>query len=154
MNCPRQPTTSLRAEARALVTSCPGWNSRVAQRRITHVLDRDLEPLGLSAAQVGLLAMIATEADDRLGALALRAGLDPSTLSRNLRVLETLGLVEIASIEKDQRRRAVWLTELGVRRLAAALPVWRQAQARLARRLPGDPASSLARATEVLIEAE
>jgi len=143
---------SLRAEARALVESCPGWNSRVAQRRITHVLDRELEPLGLSAAQLGLLAKIATDAADRLGALAQRTGLDPSTLSRNLRVLETLGLVEIATVERDQRRRAVWLTEQGVRRLAVALPVWRQAQARLGRRLPGDLASRFARATVVLTD--
>jgi MarR family len=50
-------------------------------------------------------------ADDTIGALAERVGLDQSTLSRNLRGLEQDGLVEIAIVENELRRRAVWLTE-------------------------------------------
>ena len=51
---------------------------------------------GLSITQFGLMAQIAAAPDDTLGALAERTGLDQSTLSRNLRALETAGLVEIA----------------------------------------------------------
>ena len=43
-------------------------------------------------------------------------GLDPSTLSRNLQVLEREGLVEMAADAANSRRRAVWLTEEGARR--------------------------------------
>ncbi len=46
--------------------------------------------------------------------------------------LEADGLVEIVTAEKDLRRRAVWLTEKGARRLEAALPVWREGQRELA----------------------
>jgi len=74
---------------------------------------------------------IAAARDDTIGALAERSGLDQSTLSRNLRSLERAGLVEIAIVEKDLRRRAVWLTEKGGRRLEAAIPVWRRAHAAL-----------------------
>lgn len=149
MSEPRQPKT-LRTDARAMVEACTGLNSRLAARRITAFLDREMAELGLSAAQVGLMAQIAVIADDTLGALARRAGLEQSTLSRNLRTLEAAGLVEIAVVEGDLRRRAVWLTETGARRLEAALPVWRRAHERLAAVVPPDLARRLAEAAEAL----
>ena len=76
-------------------------------------LDRELSDTGLSAAQIGLMAQIAAAEDDTLGALARRSGLEQSTLSRNLRTLESVGLIEIAVVETDLRCRAVWLTEAG-----------------------------------------
>jgi len=130
----RQPKT-LRADARAMVAGCAGWNSRIAARRITQFLDRALAATGLGVAQLGLMAEIAALDDDTLAALAGRTGLDQSTLSRNLRTLEKAGLVEIAAVESDLRRRAVWLTETGARRLEAAVPLWRRAQAELAEHL-------------------
>ncbi len=49
---------------------------------------------GLTLAQFGLLASIAAASNDTIGDLARRTGLDQSTLSRNLRLLEDAGLVE------------------------------------------------------------
>lgn len=142
---PRTPAPkTLRTDAAALVASCAGWNSRLAARRITQFLDRELAPCGLTTAQIGLLAQIAGAADDTLGALARRTGLDQSTLSRNLRTLEGEGLIKITAVESDLRRRAVWLTEAGARRLEAAIPVWQQAHAKLAERLSPDLARRLA----------
>ena len=135
MTIPKQPRKTLRTDARTLVESCAGCNSRLAARRITQFLDRELADLDLSVAQLGLMAQIAVIADDTLGALAVRTGLEQSTLSRNLRTLEGEGLVEIAVVETDQRRRTVWLTEAGARRLEAAIPIWRRAHAALAKRL-------------------
>ena len=151
MSSPRQPRKTLRTDAGALVEACAGWNSRLAARRITQFLDREMTGLGLTAAQLGLLAQIAALSDDTLGALAERAGLEQSTLSRNLRTLEGEGLIEIAAVETDLRRRAVWLTETGARRLQAAIPVWRRAHARLAKRLSPDLARRLADETAALI---
>lgn len=147
MRTPRQPRKTLRTEARALVEHCAGWNSRLAARRITQFLDREI---GQSVAQIGLMAQIAVASDDTLSALAERSGLDQSTLSRNLRKLENDGLVEIAIVETDLRRRTVWLTEAGARRLEAAIPLWRKAQIALAKRLSPDLARRLADATETL----
>ena len=107
---------------------------------------------GLSLAQFGLMAQIAAAPDDTLGALAERTGLEQSTLSRNLRGLEAAGLVEIAIAEEDQRRRAVWLTEQGARRLQAAIPVWRDAHGALAKKLDPRLALRLGAATEELVE--
>jgi len=149
MSEPRQPKT-LRTDARAMVEACAGWNSRLAARRITAFLDREMAELGLSAAQIGLMAQVAVIADDTLGALARRTGLEQSTLSRNLRTLEAAGLVEIAVVKGDLRRRAVWLTETGARRLEAALPVWRRAHERLAVLVSPDLARRLAEEAEAL----
>ena len=150
MKTSRQPQKTLRRDALALVETCAGWNSRLAARRITQFLDREMTGLGLGVAQLGLMAQIAVISDDTLGALALRTGLDQSTLSRNLRMLERDGLIEIAVVESDLRRRAVWLTETGARRLEAAIPIWRKAHARLARRLSPELARNLADGAEAL----
>jgi DNA-binding MarR family transcriptional regulator len=150
MRTPKQPRKSLRTEARALVETCAGWNSRLAARRITLFLDRELAGLGLTVAQLGLMAQIAVMSDDTLGALANRAGLEQSTLSRNLRTLEADGLIESAIVEADLRRRAVWLTEAGARRLEAAIPIWRRANTRLAACVPPMLARQLADATNAL----
>jgi len=137
----------LRSDARALVETCPGALSRLAARRISQFLDRELAPTGISSAQLALMAQIAAAEDDTLGALAERTGLEQSSLSRNLRTLENAGLVEIAAVESDLRRRAAWLTETGARRLEAAIPLWRRAQAKLAREVSSALLQRLARAT-------
>ena len=101
-------------------------------------------------AQLGLMAEIAVMSDDTLGALANHTGLEQSTLSRNLRTLEAQGLVEIAIVETDLRRRAVWLTEAGARRLEAAIPIWRRAHARLSKCVSPELVRQLADSTQQL----
>lgn len=119
-------------DARAAVHACAGMNIRLAARRITRFLDARMLGTDLSIAQFGLMAHIAAARDDTIGALAERSGLEQSTLSRNLHSLERAGLIEVTIVENDLRRRAVWLTEKGARRLEAAIPVWRRAQRALA----------------------
>ena len=53
-------------------------------------------------------------------------------------------------IETDLRRRTVWLTETGARRLERAIPVWRKAQTRLAERVSPAVARRLAEESEQL----
>ena len=135
---------TLRADAQAALEVCAGWNVRLAARRITQFLEERMEGSGLSFAQFGLMAEIAAAADDTITALAERMGLDQSTLSRTLRTLEGDGLVEIAMVESDQRKRMVWLTEKGARRLEAALASWRLAHAELDKILSTDLVRRLA----------
>jgi DNA-binding MarR family transcriptional regulator len=138
------------ADAREMIDACSGLDIRLAARRVTRFLEARLAESGLSLAQLGLMAHIAAAYDDTIGALAQRTGLDQSTLSRNLHALERAGLVEIAVIERDLRRRAVWLTERGARSLEATLPVWRSAQKALARLIETPAIRTIARATAVL----
>jgi DNA-binding MarR family transcriptional regulator len=124
---PRKQGKRLVTEARAAVESCAGLNSRLAARLISRFLEARMAETGLSLAQFGLMAHIAATENDTVNGLVARTGLDQTTLSRNLHALERIGLVEIATVEKDLRRRAVWLTEKGARTLEAALPAWRRA---------------------------
>src|SRR5271168_2096470 len=151
MNHARHPKKTLRTDAIALVEICAGGNSRLAARRITQFFDRELAESGLTVAQLGLMAQIAAASDDTLSGLARRMGLEQSTLSRNLRTLERDGVVEIAGVEDDLRRRMVWLTDAGARRLEAAIPIWRDAHAKLAKLLPPELARRLADGTEALV---
>jgi DNA-binding MarR family transcriptional regulator len=148
---PQVPRKTLVRDAQAAISACAGWASRLAARRITNFLEERMHGSGLSLAQFGLMGQIAAAPDDTLGALAERTGLDQSTLSRNLRGLEAAGFVEIAIAADDQRRRAVWLTEQGARRLEAAIPVWRNAHAALADRFDPRLALRLGAASEELV---
>jgi DNA-binding MarR family transcriptional regulator len=118
---------TLTTDARQVIDVCAGINLSLAARRITRFFDTWLAEANLSIAQFALMAHVAAAPENTIGALAERSGLDQSTLSRNLRALAQEDLVEIALVEKDLRRRAVWLTERGARRLEAAIPVWRRA---------------------------
>jgi DNA-binding MarR family transcriptional regulator len=133
---PQAAQKTLVRDAQAAVAVCAGWASRLAARRITNFLEEHMRGAELTLAQFGLMAQIAAAPDDTLGALALRTGLDQSTLSRNLRGLEAAGFVEIAISENDQRRRAI--------------PVWRDAHAALAKRVDPHLALRLGAATERL----
>ena len=153
MPAPKQPLgKTLVADAHAAVDACAGWNARLAARRITSFLNRRMQDSGLTLAQFGLMAQIAAARDNALSELAQRTGLDQSTLSRNLQVLEGAGLVETATTDTDARRRAVWLTEKGARSLETGLAEWKRAHGELAKRLDPEAARRLALAAEALEE--
>lgn len=144
------PRKTLVADARLAAECCVGLNARLAARRITRFLDTRLAGTGVSLAQFGLLVHIASAQDDTIGSLAERSGLDQSTLSRNLRPLETAGLIEIAIVERDLRRRAVWLTEQGARRLEHAMSVWSDAHKVLSADINPEQLRRIAVKTEAL----
>jgi DNA-binding MarR family transcriptional regulator len=157
MPTPNQPLhKALVAEARAAVDACAGWNARLAARRITGFLNRRMQDSSLNSSlslvQFGLMAQIASASNGALSELAQRTGLDQSTLSRNLQVLEAAGLVEIAAGDRDARRRAVWLTQKGAQSLEAGLADWKRAHGELAKRLDPEAARRLAIAAEALEE--
>jgi len=127
----RDARKKLVTDAREVIDTCAGVNVRLAARQISRFLEDRMRATDLSLAQFGLMTHIAAATDDTISALAERTGLEQSTLSRNLRALERRGLVEIAIVEQDLRRRLVWLTESGARRLESAMPVWKAAHAEL-----------------------
>ncbi len=135
MTARKQASRTLRPDAAKALAADLGWHSRQAARLVSAELDRGLAAADLSSAQFGLLCLVASAPDDTLGALAQRAGLNQSTMSRNLDMLARSGLVEIAMVEKDRRRRAIWLTEAGALRLQQAIPLWRVSHRALEKKL-------------------
>lgn len=152
MTSPRQrrrPAT-LRADALAAADGCVAETLRAAAREATRVVDDALAPTGLTGTQFVLMCRIASADDDRIAALARRSGLDASTLSRALDALARRGLVEIAVVGSDRRRRLAWPTEAGLRALVDALPRWRAAQATLGDALDARTLRAVARTTAAL----
>ena len=143
-------SSRVRRQLEAVIQECACWQSRALARRVTAFYDARLKPHGFSIAQLGLMAFVGAADDDSLGTLADRAGLDPSTLTRNLQGLEREGLVEITTQKGDLRRRSVWLTEAGLQRLLEAMKAWRAAQDEIAALIPLESLAVAAAASEDL----
>jgi DNA-binding MarR family transcriptional regulator len=103
---------------------------RLAARKISARYDAALRPVGISVAQFALLWKIRRAGQPSLTEIGRIAGLDRSTIGRNVRVLEKAGLVSVTA-GKDQREATVRLSERGTSLLADAEPLWSKAQAEI-----------------------
>lgn len=107
--------------------ACLCTNARRAALALTAAYDEALAPHGLKVTQFSLLRAVARHGRPNLTALAAATGLDRSTLGRNLRVLEGLGLVRLVPGD-DQRDRVVALSGRGAARLRRAGRTWARLQ--------------------------
>ena len=117
-----------------IVEKCACHKVRMAARAVTRAYDDALRPVGLRATQLAVLVAIAIEGAMSITALAKFMIMDRSTLTRNLRPLEEEGLVAVG-LEGWRRSRTLEVTEKGRSRLSEALPLWKQAQETLRRKL-------------------
>jgi DNA-binding MarR family transcriptional regulator len=115
---------------------------RVVARKTTALYDAALAPCGVNLAQYSLMRRIERAGAPSLTELASLAELDRSTVGRNVRVLQKLALVRIASAE-DQREAAVTLTPVGVETLRRATPFWNEAQRKIETTLGAERAQTL-----------
>lgn len=96
---------------------------RKASRRVSSRYDEALAPLGVNIAQFSLLRHIRRMAPVSLTDLAARVELDRSTVGRNAKVLERMGLVATAPGE-DHREAMLTVTEAGGVVLRDGAPLW------------------------------
>lgn len=116
---------------------CACFNVRKAARAVTRFYDEALAPSGLKATQLTVLGAISISGSATMSALADMLSLDKTTLTRNIKLLEKAGLILAASGD-DRRERIVSLSEAGDTALQRALPLWREAQRRLAEHVGHD----------------
>jgi DNA-binding MarR family transcriptional regulator len=123
------------------VAGCTCLKLRRAARQATQVFDDRLQRVGLTIGQFGVMAQVYGNSLSRppltMKELSNAVGMDPTTLNRTLKPLETSGLVSTAPDPRDRRARCVQLTTAGRERLAQAMPLWRAAGEGL-RRTVGD----------------
>ena len=112
----------------AMRATCACNHLRRAARAVTQRYERDLAPSGLKATQLPILVALAGGGAIPLTPLAEALGLERTTLTRNLRVLEERGLVMIVADPADARLRLATLTDAGADVLSDALARWRQTQ--------------------------
>jgi DNA-binding MarR family transcriptional regulator len=116
---------------------CTAARVRKVARLVSQLYDHHLEPCGLTVTQFGVLGQIRVDDGVGLGTLAQRMVMDPTTLTRALRPLETRGLVQLAPDPNDRRHKQLHLTGEGRAAWEAAHPLWQAAQTEVRRRLGG-----------------
>jgi DNA-binding MarR family transcriptional regulator len=118
----------------AVGATCACFAIRRASRAVTQLYDEVLQPSRLRVTQFTVLVALSLAGPVPITRLGDRLVMDRTTLTRNLRPLQKQGWIATAPGE-DGRVRVVTLTTQGERALAKALPLWRQAQARIVGRL-------------------
>jgi DNA-binding MarR family transcriptional regulator len=103
--------------------------SRRAARTITRAFDRQLRPHGIRVTQFTLLTNLELRGPTALGELAEILGMERTTLTRNLALLETERWIDIRADSDDARSRIIAIAPKGRAMVARALPAWRKAQA-------------------------
>jgi DNA-binding MarR family transcriptional regulator len=103
---------------------------RKAARTVTQLFDEVLQPTGLRSTQFTLLVAVALLGEAPVTKLSEALVMDRTTLARNLKPLESQGLLTLET-GTDRRRHLVRLTERGRQALTTALPYWEQAQRRV-----------------------
>ncbi|HLL26479.1 MAG TPA: MarR family winged helix-turn-helix transcriptional regulator [Xanthobacteraceae bacterium] len=106
---------------------CLGLASRQAARAVTRVFERHFKGSGLRSTQFSLLVQLMRRGALTIGALARHLGVERTTLTRNIALIEKRGLVD-SKPGNDARERIVAITKKGQAAVAKALPRWRQAQ--------------------------
>lgn len=108
---------------------CASFNFRRTARAVTRMYDMVLQEFGIRSTQFTILVGIAKNQPVSIGAMADVLLIDPTTLTRSLRLLQKEGLV-IVSKRAAMRQRFLTLTPSGERVLARSLPAWRIAHER------------------------
>jgi DNA-binding MarR family transcriptional regulator len=131
------------------VQACVNLRLRRATRSLSSFYDRVLEPSGLHGNQLMLLIPPYLADGMTINRLAEVAGLDRTTLARNLRLLQQRQLLSLRR-GQDQRTRVVHVTPRGERALQQALPLWEDAQRQVTEVLGPHKLSQLERALDTL----
>jgi DNA-binding MarR family transcriptional regulator len=107
--------------------TCIAVRLRLLNRVVTSIYDDALRPLGLKVSQLNILIVTARLGLARPAQVCEILQLDVSTLSRNVKPLQTHGWLEVVP-EKDARSQPFRLTPQGKRLIETAIPPWEKAQ--------------------------
>ena len=117
--------------------SCASFNFRRAARAVTRFYDQALEPFGIRSTQFTVLVGIAKTQPTSMTALSELLSIDPTTLTRSLRLLKKQRLLSVSD-RSTKRQRFLSLTRQGEQTLADSLPAWREVQERFVQSIGGD----------------
>ena len=115
---------------------------RTAAQKLTQAYDGALAASGITVTQLSQLHLIQTLNGPTLSELAQASELERSTLGRNIKVLQKLGLVATQAGE-DARTRTIHITPEGKRAFDLAAPKWFAVQDELLQRLGHDGRAQL-----------
>jgi DNA-binding MarR family transcriptional regulator len=111
-------------------STCLVTNARMAARAVTRRYDAALRPYGITAAQFSLLGKVGGQEALTVSALADANAMDRTSLTRNLDLLERMGLIASLTAPKGNGRLCA-LTPKGRALITELVPIWRQGQAEM-----------------------
>jgi DNA-binding MarR family transcriptional regulator len=117
------------AVAHHIRDACLCLHVQRAARAVARRYDDVLRPMQLTNGQFSLLMSLNRDEAPSIGSVAALLAMDRTTLTANLKPLERRGLVKLAVDAADRRSRRMTLTPAGRTLLAAAIPLWKRAQA-------------------------
>ena len=129
--------------AQEIGRSCLNMRARIASRVVTGIYDDELRPLGIQASQLNLLVAVASMGLVRRIDVGRYMHLDASTLTRDLRVMETNGWIEEIAEPSDGRGSPIRITTRAEALISKAAPAWRRAQHTAANQLGKDATAAL-----------
>src|SRR6478735_780423 len=115
-----------------MARTCACFNFRKASRSVTQLFDQRLSPVGLRSTQLVILITSQLVGPSSIARLARELVMDRSTLTRNLKPLLNMGLLELSAAESG-KQKTVEVTEVGRAMLIKAAPYWERAQGHLVR---------------------
>ncbi|MFT7686629.1 MAG: DNA-binding MarR family transcriptional regulator [Candidatus Azotimanducaceae bacterium] len=107
---------------------CVSSNLHKAARAITKVYEDAIRPSGIRRSQFTILALLYRLDSVRLSVLSDRLVIDRTTLSRNLKPLQSLGLIIVKPSADDARAKDICLSKNGKLKYKEALKLWSKAQ--------------------------
>jgi DNA-binding MarR family transcriptional regulator len=133
--------------------NCLCLHAQRAARALARRFDRELKPYGLTNGQFSLLMSLNRPEPASLGTVADLLGMDRTTLTASVKVLERKGWIAVAKGREDRREKFLALLPDGEARLAAAVPVWRQTHAEIENKMPQGEADRLRHTLNALARA-
>jgi DNA-binding MarR family transcriptional regulator len=109
-------------------STCMLMRTRLISRVLTAIYDDELRPFGIVSPQFALLVIISEIEPATRAEIGRYHHQDRSTLTRNLKIILSEGLVEEVKDEKGGRGRPIVLTQAGKNLLLKGAPAWRVAQ--------------------------
>ena len=114
---------------------CACLEMRKAGRVLTQVYDQYLRPSGIRGTQFAMLLRISALNAPSVTDLGQDMGMDQTTATRNLELLERQGYVLLEPHPEDARKKQIRLTLEGREKLNEAIPLWQEAQCGIRNRL-------------------
>ena len=129
----------------ALDMSSPCYckNLRDFTRKMTAIYDAELDAYGINIAQYSLMRLVINNNPVSLTRLGDIAGLDRSTVGRNVTVLARQGWLQVDRDGMDKRQQQVSITPEGEALIRDACPSWQRCQHIIEERLGADNVMAL-----------
>jgi DNA-binding MarR family transcriptional regulator len=121
------------AQLGEMARTCACFNFRKSSRSVTQFFDQALAPAGLRSTQLVILITGLLLGPSSIARLARELVMDRSTLTRNLKPLVNMGLLQLSEAASG-KHKSVLVTVEGRAALLKAAPYWERAQGHLVTR--------------------